>query len=393
MPASALAPTTAYDFRKVQARWPGLSDHPSLSDERAPAHTSHRTYYVLQMPPGSPASPPAAQLKSNAFADALARYHRLRGRRTSTEHPDHPLGTSQAPAWPELLDSLRRNVLGASDNLDLIFPATKIDQARQLTKTLAPMDLMSTKAPHIRALALGLLTGDDHHSPMATAQPYIDRYGADTVGCYMIFMGPHQHDLPFSEPQIAGAHRFLSRLWRLAHGLPPHLGAPPRSPVGADLQLLRKTHQTIDRVTNTIESDFHFHVAIASIMGFVSESIHVRDRVQPQTIRFATETAASLLFPFAPHCAADAYHQLTGKRVWERPWPTPDPAYLRREQLQIVVQVDGKLQARFQANHDATPEQLKQLARDCAPVRKRIAGRQIQREVVVPGRLVNFVTN
>jgi leucyl-tRNA synthetase len=345
------------------------------------------------MPPGSPVNAPAEQLKSNAFADALTRYHRSRGRHVVTDCAEPVIDDLSAPDWLELLDTLRRNVLGPSDNLDLILPATKIDQARQLTKTLTRMDLMSTKAPHIRALALGLLTGDDHHVPMGTAQPYIDRYGADTVGCYMIFMGPHQHDLPFSDPQIAGAHRFLSRLWRLADSLPPHLGAPPRSPVGADLQLLRKTHQTIDQVTNTIESDFHFHVAIASIMGFVSESIHVRDRAQPQTIRFATETAASLLFPFAPHCAADAYHQLTGERVWERSWPVADPAYLRREQLQIVVQVDGKLQARFQANRDATPEQLKQLARDCAPVRERIAGRQIQREVVVPGRLVNFVTN
>jgi leucyl-tRNA synthetase len=385
-----LAAPRVYDFREIESRWQGMWDNECVSDVSDTPGSAHGTYYVLQSPPHPREDPPLGQPRSASFADALAQYHRSRGRRVLTEYPDRVFGDVQVPDWPERVKGLQRT-LGARDGVELIFGCTQIDEARLLTKTLARMDLMTAKAPHMRAMALGVVTGDGH-VPMTTPKPDADRYGADTVRCYMIFMGPHEHDLPFSDGQAGGMHRFLSRLWRLAHDLAPHSGAPPRALPGADLELLRKTHQTIEQVTDTMESELHFHVAIAAVMGLVSESLRDRDLLQLATMRFATETAASLLFPFAPHCAADVYHQLTGEHVWETPWPAADAAFVRADEREIIVQVNGKVRDRVRVKCDVSPAELTDVARRRPHVRAHIEGHKIFREVVVPGKLVNFVT-
>jgi leucyl-tRNA synthetase len=400
----------AYDFEQIQSRWQQLWEQEGtwqLPDEAAGgqavwdkervsgtpglADEPHGAYYVLQSPPCPRDNLPLGQLRSDSFANALAQYHRSHGRRVFTEYDDCTFDDVRAPDWPERIKSLQRDTLDISDGVELIFGCTQIDEARLLTKTLRRTELMTARRPYVRALALGMVTGDDH-APVTNAKQYIDLYGVDTVRCYMIFMGPHEHDLPWSDGQIGGVHRFLARLWRLAEDLAAQTGTQPRSPVGADLDLLRKTHQTIDHVTETIDSDMRLHVAIAAIMELVSESLRARDQVQAGTIRFAVQIAALLLFPFAPHTSAEVYYRLTGERVWEQPWPLADPAYLLRENIEILVEVDGKLRARVQARYDATPEQLKEAARRSALVREHIASREIKREVVVPGRLVNFVT-
>jgi leucyl-tRNA synthetase len=380
-----------YDFGEVEAHWRGLWDYERVSNEAGQADPSPGAYYVLQSPPYPRDNPPPGQLKSEAFAGALAQYHRLRGRRVLTDGPAPIFDDLQAPDWPEHVKTLQRSMIGRCDGIELIFGCTEIDEARVLTKTLARMGTMMAKEPYMRALALGIITRDGH-TPMISTEPYVKRYGADTVRCYMIFMGPHEHDLPWSDGQIGGMHRFLSRLWGFAQGLAPHFDIQPGSPVGANLELLRKTHETIDHVTNTMETDRRFHLAIAAIMQLVNEAIHLRDRVQPGTIRFAIQAAASLLFPFAPYCAADVCHRLTGERVWETPWPAADPAFLIADEREIIVQVDGKVRDRVRVKCDISRDELTDLARRSAHAQEHIQGHEISREVVVPGKLVNFVT-
>jgi leucyl-tRNA synthetase len=141
-----------------------------------------------------------------------------------------------------------------------------------------------------------------------------------------------------------------------------------------------------------MESDLRFHVAIAAVMHLVSESARVRDLLEPATMRFATETAALLLFPFAPHCAADVYHQLTGEHAWEMPWPPADEAFLIADEREIVVQVNGKVRDRVRVKYDISRDELTDIARRSSHAREHIEGHEIFREVVVPGKLVNFVT-
>jgi leucyl-tRNA synthetase len=323
-----------YEFGDVETRWRGSWDNDRISSESAAAEAPPGTYYVPQSRPHPREDPSLGQLKSSAFADTLTQYHRSRGRRVLTECEECTFDDVQAPDLPEYAKDLQRDMAGGAQGVELIVGCTEVDQARRLTKALARIGLMAMHEPYVRALALGMVTYE-REKPISP-ELCIERYGADTVRCFLLFMGPHEHDLCWSVGQVGGVHRFLSRLWRLAQDVPPQTDAEPLPPPGADLELLRKTHETIHDVTGTMETDRRFHLAIAAIMGLVSGSIRVRDRVQPGTLRFATQSAARLLFPFAPHCAADVYHQLTGERTWEAPWPVADPLF--RE-----VVVPGKL--------------------------------------------------
>ena len=159
---------------------------------------------------------------------------------------------------------------------------------------------------------------------------------------------------------------------------------------GDDLVLLRKTHRAIDKVSGDLRR-FAFNTAIAAVMELLNDCSRLRESVEPDTLRFALGTAASLLFPFAPHVCADIYDRLTGERVWEQPWPQAEEALLESEVYELVCQVNGKVRDRVQASADAGPEALKDLCRAASNVRAHIDGREIVKEIVVPGKLVNLV--
>ena len=126
-------------------------------------------------------------------------------------------------------------------------------------------------------------------------------------------------------------------------------------------------------------------------MELVNECYARREAVSAATLRFATATAASLIFPFAPHCGADVYERLTGARVWEEPWPAADPALLERDEVEIALQINGKLRDRMPAPAGADREQLETLARDRPRVQAHIDGKDVVKVIVVPAKLVNFV--
>ena len=154
---------------------------------------------------------------------------------------------------------------------------------------------------------------------------------------------------------------------------------------------MRKAHWAIDKVTNDMAGRFAFNTAIAAVMELVNEAYRRRATVKPATLHFATATAASLIFPFAPHTGADVYERLTGERVWETPWPDADLSLLERDVVEIVVQVNGKLRDRVAAPTTATREELEALAREQPNAKAHIDGKQVVKIIVVPSKLVNFV--
>jgi leucyl-tRNA synthetase len=160
--------------------------------------------------------------------------------------------------------------------------------------------------------------------------------------------------------------------------------------------LLQKAHWAIDKVSRDFERGFQFNTAIAAVMELVNEAYRLKDRLYggaegDAAVRFATATAASLIFPFAPHLGTEVYERLAGKRVWEEPWPAADPGLLRREVIEMPVQVNGKLRDRIEVGADAPQEEILRLARESERVRRHVDGRQVVKEIVVPGRLVNLV--
>jgi leucyl-tRNA synthetase len=222
----------------------------------------------------------------------------------------------------------------------------------------------------------------------------VERYGADTARAYILFIGPPDQDADWSDSGLEGMWRFLGRLWRnaaeAAAELPDH---PPPDELGEDDErLLRKANWAIDKVTADMSERFNFNTAIAAVMELLNEITPAkRGDAAPGTVRFALSTASSLLFPFAPHTATDAYHLLTGERVWEQPWPDADATWLESDTFELVCQVNGKVRDRVAAPSSASRDELLELCRAAPRMAQYLDGQEVVKEVVVPGKLVNVV--
>jgi leucyl-tRNA synthetase len=277
--------------------------------------------------------------------------------------------------------------------------------ARFLTKALADLGHLGVQEPFANLFAQGMITRDGakmSKSKGNTVSPgdYVERYGADTARTYVCFMGPPERGGDWSDEGVEGVNRFLSRLWRLCGEAEEHGGsgeAAASSDAGGEArELLAKAHWAIDKATRDFRRGFQFNTVISAVMELVNETYRLKDGLyaQPEgaaAVRFATATAASLIFPFAPHLGSEVFERLTGERVWERPWPQADQALLVSDTITLVVQVNGKLRDRIEAGADAPREELLELARGSEKVAGHLAGKEVVKEVVVPGKLVNLV--
>jgi leucyl-tRNA synthetase len=267
--------------------------------------------------------------------------------------------------------------------------------ARFFVKALADMDLLDVQEPFARLFTQGMITRDGAKMSKSkgnavSPQDYVERFGADTARCYILFIGPPSDDADWQDAGVGGVHRFLSRLWTAAAECAAQTSADDTPGEGSG-ELLRKAHWAIDKVTRDLQSGFAFNTAIAAVMELTNEVYRQRESAPPGDVRFAVATAGSLIFPFAPHLGSEVYELMTGRRVWEEPWPEADAALLERDEIQLVVQVNGKLIDRLPAPSAATQAELEELARGSDKLAARLDGGEIVKTVVVPGKLVNFV--
>ena len=278
--------------------------------------------------------------------------------------------------------------------------------ARFFVKALADMGLVDVQEPFKALFTQGMIIGADGNKMSSSKgnvvapASIVDRYGADAARGYVLFIGPPDQDAAWSDTGVDGVERFLARLWRLgdgfAHdtaGLEPAAPAPaeqPPEPEGAALTLVRKANWAIEKVTGDMTGRFAFNTAIAAIMELVNE-VYRHPDADPAARRFATATAASLVFPFAPHLGAEVYEMLTGRRVWEEPWPAADQTMLRAETFMLVCQINGKVRDRVEASTGAPRDELEQLCLEAPNVRARLDGQEVVKVIVVPDKLVNVV--
>jgi leucyl-tRNA synthetase len=267
--------------------------------------------------------------------------------------------------------------------------------ARFFVKALADMGYLDVQEPFARLFTQGMILRDgDKMSKskgnVVSPREIVGRYGADTARTYILFIGPPEKDADWSDSGVGGVYRFLSRLWTIANHV-AEAGGGDVTPDGAPSPLLRKAHWAIDRVTHDMQHGFGMNTAIAAVMELVNEIYRQRDSAPDSHVRFAIATAGSLIFLFAPHLGAETYELMTGRRVWEEPWPQADPALLVSDEIQLVVQLNGKLVDRLTAPAEATREQLEEIARGSGKLAARLNGKQIVKAIVVPGKLVNFV--
>jgi leucyl-tRNA synthetase len=275
--------------------------------------------------------------------------------------------------------------------------------ARFFAKALADTGNLDVQEPFANLFAQGMITRDGAKMSKSrgnTVSPaeYVERYGADTARTYICFMGPPERDADWADEGVEGVNRFLSRLWRLCEEVEPRQGGKiDAAGVGGDARtLLVKAHWAIDKVTRDFQRGFQFNTAIAAVMELINEAYRLKDALYADpggtaAVRFAVATAASLAFPFAPHLGAEVWERLNGGRVWEQPWPQADPELLSSETVTLVIQVNGKLRDRIEADAEAPREELLRLARESEKVCRFLDGKEIVKEVVVPGKLVNLV--
>jgi leucyl-tRNA synthetase len=233
----------------------------------------------------------------------------------------------------------------------------------------------------------------------------LSRYGADTARLFSLFAAPPEKDLEWSDRGVEGAFRFLNRIYRLVDGWAEELRHPAPAITFAALTvgraLYQKAHLTIKKVTEDIDRDFHFNTAIAALMELVNMlgqfELHGDPEEQAErraVARFTTETLLILLTPLAPHVAEELWQRLGhGRSIAEEPWPAYGGDVVQKEELLVVVQVNGKLRSRISLPAHAGEEELRTAALQDSRVQTWLAGRQVKRVVVVPKKLVNIVTD
>jgi leucyl-tRNA synthetase len=213
----------------------------------------------------------------------------------------------------------------------------------------------------------------------------VDEYGADAVRTYILFMGPADQDMEWTDSGVEGIVRFLRRLWRVVLDVaeqPPADGA-------VDTPLARKAHATIEKVTDDIGRRFQFHTPISAVIELTNELVRTPE---DPAARFAAETAVSLIQPYAPHVAEELWERLGHERLWETPWPEADPALLERETFELVIQVNGKVRDRVEVPSDLAEDELVERAKASPRVQSYLDGDKIRQTIVVPRKLVNIVT-
>ena len=239
----------------------------------------------------------------------------------------------------------------------------------------------------------------------------IEAYGADTARLFSLFAAPPERDLEWSEQGVEGAYRFLQRIFNFVHenlemlaavqipaaaGERSTEGATPASNTPA---LVRKTHQTIMRVTRDIEREYHFNTAIAAMMELANALIAASPVEGPAPkdeaawqMRVATEKMLLLLAPFCPHIAQELWEAIgMTTDIHLEPWPGYDEEAAKEDQVELVVQINGKVRAKLMAPPGLAGGQMKEMALSEPRIKEMLSGKEIKKVFTVKGKLVNIV--
>ena len=264
--------------------------------------------------------------------------------------------------------------------------------ARFFVKVLNDLGLLGFREPFLRLFTQGMIhylgaKMSKSKGNVLSPDDLIASHGADSVRLYILYMGPAEDDIEWQDSGIEGMTRFLGRLWRVG------LEVAERGPMDVpDGPLVRRAHEAIAKVGDDITRRFQFNTPIAAVIELVNEIYHVKDDpARAGEVRFATEAAVSLIQPYAPHLAEELWERLGRERLWDEPWPQADPALLERDTFELVVQVNGRVRDKVEVPVGLSEAALVSRAKELPRVRAHVDGKEIRKEIVVPGKLVNLV--
>ncbi|MCG3179846.1 MAG: Leucine--tRNA ligase [Phycisphaerae bacterium] len=262
-------------------------------------------------------------------------------------------------------------------------------------KVLYDAGVVSTLEPFHKLINQGMILGEDgqkmskSRGNVINPDDIISQYGADSMRLYEMFMGPLDQMKPWSMRGVEGVYRFLQRVWRLV--VDPHSGAVSARVVDdahASAEIEKLLHRTVKKVGEDIDA-FKFNTAISAMMEFVNEATSA-----PRLGRSQAERFVLILAPFAPHLAEELWHRLgRADTLAYEPWPGYDPSMLVQTELELPVQVNGKLRGKITMAADADAAAIEAAAHATPNVQVHLEGKTVRKVVVVPGKLINIVAN
>lgn len=278
--------------------------------------------------------------------------------------------------------------------------------ARFFTKVLYDLGLVKFREPFTNLFAQGMVTKDGakmSKSKGNTVSPreIIEKFGADTVRVFILFAGPPELDMEWSDRGVEGAFRFLNRVWRTANDillLEPQEGAPFDAKAYARLE--RRTHQTIFKVDTDITERFHFNTAISAMMEllndvteylrFVGEKgVHPKEK---DLLLFAMRTLTSLLNPIAPHITEELWELLGGEAYLSKaPWPEYDATKLHEDMVEVVVQINGKVRGKITVPRGLEEKEVLKRALEDERIKQWLNEKPLKKYIYVPDKLMNIV--
>jgi len=316
-------------------------------------------------------------------------------RYTCPRHTEAPLDVKKASHWLPV-----NQYIGGVEHaiLHLLY-------SRFFTKVLRDLGYLDIDEPFANLLTQGMVIKDGakmskSKGNVVDPNDLINEYGSDTVRLFSLFAAPPEKDLEWSSQGVEGASRFLNRVYRYIvnkkETLLSHKGANP--PISdASRSLHRKTHQTIKKVTQNIDNNFHFNTAISSIMelfNFLSSANEngQSEQIEAPIIRQAVNAILLLLSPMVPHFSAEMWAFCGNTQPIEQEhWPSFDEEAAREDMLTIVVQINGKVRSRLQVVADIEDDMLANMALSEESIVKFIASKPIRKTIVVKKKLVNIV--
>jgi leucyl-tRNA synthetase len=280
--------------------------------------------------------------------------------------------------------------------------------SRFWTKFMRDMGLVKNDEPVSRLFTQGMVIKDGAKMSkslgnVVSPDEMVARYGADSARLYSLFAAPPDRDLDWQDKGIEGIQRFLGRVYRFvarhaAGSVETSLATSSDGSLPPEARAIqRKLHQTIRRVTDDFQGRWHFNTCVAAIMELVNELYAAEEAIEqgqipPQLVAEVQRSLVLLLAPFAPYLAAELWEMLGEKTTLLRaPWPKYNPELAKEEEIQIPVQVNGKLRGLVTVPAGSGEELIKSRAMDDEKVKSTIAGKQIVKVIVVPGKLVNIV--
>jgi leucyl-tRNA synthetase len=317
-------------------------------------------------------------------------------RYTSPKSTTEPFDTAKANYWMPV-----DQYIGGIEHaiLHLLY-------SRFFTKVLKDAGLINVNEPFKNLLTQGMVIKDGakmskSKGNVVSPEEIVQKYGADTARLFILFAAPPERDLEWSDQGVEGAYRFLGRLWRIIGYYAPLAAEASAGYVPAELtkeekELRRILHATIKKVTEDIEERFNFNTAISAIMELVNAMYAYKEQqaeANPALIREVVSGLLRLLAPFAPHITEELWLNTIGDDggVHKQAWPTYDAEALKREEVEIVLQVNGKVREKIVVPTGLTPDELEKLALEQDKVKAIIGDKQIVKVISVPQKLVNIV--